>query len=126
MTNKPGSGQPSVSDDAARDARAGVLVVEDDAVLGSPPDAALPDDGHAVTVLVRPTEDAVRVAVARLEPDCVLLDGERTGDYGRSWLDAAWAHARRRPVPVVMFSADAQAIAEAQSLATARSQEAHF
>ena len=98
-----------------------VLVVEDNAALTDVLVEVLADEGYSVTVLGLLTEDAVRTTVGRLEPDCMLLDGESIGDYGRSWLDAAWAHARRRPVPVVMFSADAQATAEAATAASSTS-----
>jgi hypothetical protein len=48
-----------------------------------------------------------------LEPDCVLLDSDAGGDYGQSWDTAAWAHARGRPSPVVMFTAHIGASREA-------------
>ena len=43
-----------------------------------------------------PYDDAVRTAMGRLEPDCLLLDSRGPADYGDSWLDAASAHARER------------------------------
>ena len=79
-----------------------VLVVQDDAPLADLLHALLTSEGYQVAVLHRPSEDALKVAVGRLEPDCLLLDGQGGGNFGRSWLDAAWAHERRRPVPVVM------------------------
>ena len=86
-----------------------VLVVDDDPVLANLVQAILTDEGYLVSVLTTVASDAIRTAVGRLEPDCVLLDSRGPADYGASWLDAAWAHARagrprrrspsRRPCP---------------------------
>lgn len=107
-------------------ARETVLIVEDDLTISDLVYQALTDEGYAATILNAPTQDALRVAIGRLEPDCILLDGPGRGDYGRSWLDAAWIHARGRPVPVIMFSADARATREAQEGKSQRSQHAGF
>jgi DNA-binding response OmpR family regulator len=83
-----------------------VLVVEDDAVIAELVRSVLGDEGFAVSVLPGVRSDALRAAVNRLEPDCVLLDGESSmAGYGTSWTDAAWARRRGRPIPVVMFTA---------------------
>jgi CheY-like chemotaxis protein len=75
-------------------------------------------------VLTTLTSEAIRTAVGRLEPDCLLLDSRSPTDYGDSWLDAAWAHARERAVPVVMFTASLAAQQEAQAGESARSRDA--
>ena len=59
-----------------------------------------------------------------MEPDCLLLDSRGPTDYGASWRDAAWAHARARAVPVVMFTASAAAVREAEAGESARSRAA--
>ncbi|HET7768366.1 MAG TPA: hypothetical protein VFN74_06285 [Chloroflexota bacterium] len=68
-------------DQTARARRGTVLVVEDDPAIGGLVQAVLLDEGYAVSVLSQLTGDAVRTAVGRLEPDCVLLDSiDRGGD----------------------------------------------
>jgi CheY-like chemotaxis protein len=103
-----------------------VLVVDDDAVIVGLIDEVLTDEGYAVVAVQDQRSESVRTAVADLRPDCVLLDGDGSGDFGESWRDAAWIAALPDRVPVVMFSADRQAIGEAQRRESERSQDAHF
>src|SRR5687768_14218770 len=120
--------EPTSTQDATRDAAAqpSVILVEDDAAVVALLKAILREEGYRLTVLTHPTEDTLRATVGQVEPEVVLLDGAGSGQYGRSWLDAAWLHERSRSVPVVMFSADARATAEAELLETPRSRDAHF
>jgi CheY-like chemotaxis protein len=101
-----------------------VLVIDDDPVLADLVQSALTEEGYAVSVLTTLTSEAIRTAVGRLEPDCLLLDSRGPTDYGDSWLDAAWARARDRAVPVVMFTASLAAQQEAEARASARSRAA--
>jgi CheY-like chemotaxis protein len=64
--------------------------------------------------------------VARLGPDVVRLDGANPTEYGQSWCTAAWLNERDRRTPVVMFTAHAQDLAEAQLGESARSRRAAF
>jgi CheY-like chemotaxis protein len=80
-----------------------ILLVEDDLSISELVRVVLTDEGYAV-----------RVAVNQPEPDCVLLDSGAGSDYGESWETAAWAHARSRPVPVLMLSAHAAESLEAE------------
>src|SRR4051812_31523764 len=113
---------------ARRDAVTGpkVLVVENDPVIGELVRAVLTDEGYAVEVVGRVDADALRVAVGRTEPDCVLLDGADGRGYGSSWGEAAWLSGRSRHVPVVMLTTHPGAVAEALGQDTARSQDAAF
>ena len=54
---------------------------------------------YAVSVLRTHAPDAVRFAVARVEPDCVVLDGAGLHADSTSWADAAWVAQRARAVP---------------------------
>jgi CheY-like chemotaxis protein len=110
---------------AAREQKS-VLVVEDDPGLGGLLQAALQDEGHRVAVLNVVQSDAVRSAVGRLEPDCVLLDGASSAGYGSSWADAAWLSQRDRPVPVVMITGHQAELEEARARQTERSRAARF
>jgi two-component system response regulator MprA len=103
-----------------------VLVIDDDPAIGATVKEILEDAGLAVTVLRPPPTAALCAAVARVAPDCVLLDGAGRGDYGPSWPAAAWLRARAHPVPVIMFSADRHATAEGRAGASARSRAAGF
>ena len=103
-----------------------VLVVEDDQALASMLGDALANEGYAVSLLDLLDPDAVRAAVGRVEPDCVLLDGEGIRGYGESWDTAAALRARARPVPVVMLTANGPAVEEAREGTSDRSRAAAF
>jgi CheY-like chemotaxis protein len=103
-----------------------VLVVEDDAAQASLLRIALADEGYAVSVLGLVATDRVRAAVGRLEPDCVLLDGQSPGTYGSSWDTAAALRARSRPIPVLMLTANSLATMEAREATSDRSRAAGF
>jgi DNA-binding response OmpR family regulator len=120
----PPSGAPDAAPGGAPPGPRTVLVVDDDPVLADLVRSVLTEEGYAVSVLTTLTSDAIRAAVGRLEPDCLLLDSRGPTDYGESWLDAAWAHARERAVPVIMFTASLAARQEAEAGESARSQAA--
>jgi len=103
-----------------------VLVIDSDGNIADLVSAVLTDAGFIVSVLVNVEHDAVRTAIGRLEPDCVLLDGDGVGDYGQSWAEAAWLGTRDRHVPVIMFTVDQRAEREARAATSARSQAAQF
>ena len=103
-----------------------VLVVDDDADVADVVETALTEEGYAVTVLRDRQAENIQDAVTRLQPDCVLLDGEGAGTFGGSWTEAAWMSAQGQPVPVIMFSADVSASHEAQAHDSERSQAAGF
>ena len=107
-------------------AAAVVLIVEDDADIGSLLAELLTDEGYAVALLRSRSAESVQEAVGRLRPDCVLLDGAIPGRFDRSWDDAAWISAQTTPVPVIMFSADGAASDEAKANLSERSRAAGF
>ena len=104
---------------------ASVLCVDDDRDVAEVVQAVLEDEGYAVSCLYELADDALLRAVGRLEPDVILLDSASSADYGASWELAAALTNRRRPVPVVMFTAHGAAVAEA-SAGSARTQAAGF
>lgn len=110
------------------DAAAKVLIVDNDLDISELLCALLTDEGYDVTCLYEHSPDDVPAAVGRLEPDCVILDGESGvgGDYGNSWSEAALMHTRARKVPVVMFTAHAAASDEAKAGQSERARAAQF
>ena len=103
-----------------------VLVLDNDRDIAELVHAVLTDAGFEVSELTDLRSDAIRIAVGQQEPDCVLLDGASPGDFGESWLNAAWMQTRGRPIPVIMFTADAPAVREARELVSERSRAARF
>ena len=102
-----------------------VLVVEDDAALSELVGGLLAQAGYnAVTIA---DHAMIGAAVARWRPHCVILDGEvRSTGASRTWDDAAAIRRAHPSLPVVMFTADSAALAEADANTSARSREASF
>ena len=103
-----------------------VLIVDDDSDIANIVEEVLSDDGYAVTILRDSRIEAIQALVAQLEPDCMLLDGGAGGGYGASWESAALMAARLPAVPVIMFTAHAEASAEAMENTSERSRAAGF
>jgi CheY-like chemotaxis protein len=103
-----------------------VLVVDDDEGIASLVAEVLRDEGFAVTTLVDVGLPALSAALARTQPDAVLLDGGGAASYGRAWETAAWLHERSRPIPVIMFTGHADELAEGRLGESERSQRAAF
>jgi CheY-like chemotaxis protein len=103
-----------------------VLIVDDDSDVAHLVEEVLSEDGYAVTILSDSRIDAIQDVVAQLEPDCMLLDGGVGSGYGASWESAALMAARHPAVPVIMFTAHAEASAEALENTSERSQAAGF
>lgn len=102
-----------------------VLVVEDDAALSEMVGGLLKQAGyHPVTIA---DHSLIGSAVGRWNPRCVILDGEiRTTGKSRTWEDAAAIRRAHPALPVVMFTADAAAVAEAEAGTSRRSRAAGF
>lgn len=105
---------------------ASVLCVDDDRDVAEVVQAILQDEGYTVSCLYELADDALLRAVGRLEPDVILLDSASAKDYGGSWDLAAVITHRRRPVPLVMFSAHSADAAEASEGESARAEAAQF
>jgi CheY-like chemotaxis protein len=103
-----------------------LLIVDDDLAVTSLVGAIFSDEGWSVSALHQLHVDALLAAVGRLEPDCVLLDGQHPDNYGQSWQEAARLRTRGRPIPTMMFTVNVAAVREAQANQTRRSQQAGF
>ncbi|TMC45220.1 MAG: hybrid sensor histidine kinase/response regulator [Chloroflexi bacterium] len=102
-----------------------VLLVEDDVVLSELVTTLVKGAGYqAVTIA---DHNQIGEAIDRFDPKCVILDGEigRTG-LSRSWDDAAAIRRAHPALPVLMFTADAEAIAEERAGTSPRSRNAGF
>ena len=82
-----------------------VVVVDDDRDIAEVVQTILLDEGFKVSCLYTPSQDDVKAAIDRIEPDVVLLDGGNPAAYGPSWEIASWLSARSRPIPAVMLTA---------------------
>jgi len=102
-----------------------VLLVEDDVALSKLVGGLLDEAGYSPVTI---TDHAlIGAAVDRWQPRLVILDGEirKTGE-GRSWEDAVAIRRAHPDIPVVMFSANSDDLAEARAGTTERSRAASF
>jgi nitrogen-specific signal transduction histidine kinase len=107
------------------DARSNVLVVEDDLALSKLVGGLLDEAGYRPVTIA--DHSLIGAAVERWQPRLVILDGEvRTTGEGRSWDDAVAIRRAHPDVPVVMFSANSDDLAEARAGTTERSRAASF
>lgn len=102
-----------------------VLLVEDDPAVSRLVVGLLGEAGYRPVTI--PDHDRIAAAVDRWQPTCVLIDGALlpTGQ-GRSWNDAIAIRRAHPDLPVLMFTADAAATAEARAGSSARSRAAGF
>jgi CheY-like chemotaxis protein len=103
-----------------------VLCVDDDRDIAEIVQAVLADEGYAISCLYSTENDALRRIVGQLEPDCVLLDSSSSVGYQEAWLEAATLASRGRRVPVIMFTAHTQDVAEARAGTSQRAAAAQF
>ena len=102
-----------------------VLLIEDDLALSRLVSDALHEAGYRPVTIS--DHDQIAAAVDRWRPTCVILDGAlRDTGQGRSWEDATAIRGSHPDLPVVMFTADAAALAEARAGTSERSRAADF
>jgi signal transduction histidine kinase len=102
-----------------------VLVVEDDAALSTLVGDLLSDAGYRPVTIA--DHALIGAAVERWQPCCVILDGELNPDgQTRTWSDAAAIRRAHPTLPVLMFTADGAALAEAEAGTSRRSRDARF
>ena len=102
-----------------------VLVVEDDIALSELVGSLLTQAGYNPVTIA--DHALIGAAVGRWEPRCVILDGEvRSTGASRTWEDAASIRRAHPTLPVLMFTADGAALAEADANTSRRSRAANF
>lgn len=102
-----------------------VLLVEDDLELSQVVGALLEEAGYRPVAIADHAQ--IEAAVERWQPRCLIVDGALlpTGQ-GRSWSDAIAIRRQHPDLPVLMFTADAAALAEARAGTSSRSRAAGF
>ena len=103
-----------------------VVVVDDDRDVAELVQTILLDEGFKVSCLYEPSQNDVKAAIERIEPDVVLLDGGTPAAYGPSWDIAAWLSTRSRPIPAVMMTGHRADREEAILDESARAKSAHM
>lgn len=102
-----------------------VLVVEDDVALSRLVGGLLNEAGYSPVTIA--DHSLIGAAVERWQPHLVILDGEvHNSGEGRSWDDAVAIRRAHPDMPVVMFSADSEDLAEARAGTSERSRAASF
>lgn len=102
-----------------------VLIVEDDPALSALVARVLTGAGYRPITIADHT--LIDSAVARWDPRCVILDGEvRPTGESRTWDDAASIRRTHPGLPVVIFTGDGAALAEARAARSERSVAAGF
>lgn len=107
------------------EARQTVLLVEDDLALSRLVSGLIEEAGYQPITIGDHAQ--IASAVERWRPGCVILDGALpAGGGGRSWDDAVAIRRSHPSLPVLMFSADSAAVAEANAGTSKRSRAAGF
>jgi signal transduction histidine kinase len=102
-----------------------VLLVEDEPSVSKLVGKLLDDAGYEHESISDHNE--ITGAIARRKPRCVILDSDPgSAGHKRSWADAAAIRRANPDLPVLMFTADPTAMAEARAMTTARSKAANY
>ena len=102
-----------------------VLLVEDEPGLKKLVGGLLEEAGYEHVTIA--DHNQIAAAIERYHPRCVILDSEPPAKgQGRSWADAAAIRRAHPELPVLMFTADPDSMAEAGAKTTRRSQAADY
>ena len=102
-----------------------ILLVEDDPTLSLLVADVLRHAGYRPITIAHHSE--IPSALEQWQPQCVILDGEvRSTGESRTWDDAASIRRSHPTVPVVIFTGDGAALAEARAARSSRSRTASF
>jgi signal transduction histidine kinase len=102
-----------------------VLLVEDEPSVSKVVGQLLDDAGYEHVSIA--DHQQITGAVERWRPRCIILDSDPgSAGHERSWADAAAIRRAHPELPVLMFTADPAATAEARAGTTARSKAAGY
>jgi signal transduction histidine kinase len=102
-----------------------VLLVEDEPLLKKLVGGLLEEAGYEHVTIS--DHNQIAAAIVRYHPRCVILDSEPPAKgHGRSWADAAAIRRAHPELPVLMFTADPDSMAEARAKTSRRSQAADY
>ena len=110
---------------SASKAKPCVLLVEDEPLLKKLVGGLLEEAGYEHVTIADHSQ--IAAAIARYHPQCVILDSEPPAKgRGRSWADAAAIRRAHPELPVLMFTADPDSMAEARAKTSRRSKAANY
>ena len=102
-----------------------VLLVEDEPVVSKVVGKLLDEAGYQHVSIA--DHKQIEAAIVRWRPRCIILDSDPgSRAHQRSWSDAAAIRRAHPDLPVLMFTADPAATAEAREGTTARSKAAGY
>ena len=102
-----------------------VLLVEDEPSLSKLVGTLLDEAGYEHESIADHAQ--ITAAIGRRQPQCIILDSDPgSAGHKRSWADAAAIRRAHPDLPVLMFTADPAAMAEAREGTTARSKAAGY
>jgi len=102
-----------------------VLLVEDEPSVSKVVGQLLDEAGYQHESIA--DHNQITAAITRRKPRCVILDSEPgSAGHERSWADAAAIRRAHPDLPVLMFTADPKALAEARAGKTERSRAAGY
>jgi DNA-binding NtrC family response regulator len=102
-----------------------VLLFEDEPSVSKIVGQLLDEDGYEHVSIA--DHKQITEAILRWKPQCIILDSDPgSAGHERSWADAAAIRRAHPDLPVLMFTADPAATAEAKAATSARSKAAHY
>ena len=117
--------EATVKATTAQVAKPCVLLVEDEPLLKKLVGGLLEEAGYEHVTIS--DHNQISAAIERHHPRCVILDSEPAAKgQGRSWSDAAAIRRAHPELPVLMFTADPDSMAEARAKTTRRSRAADY
>jgi len=102
-----------------------VLLVEDEPMVSKVVGQLLDEAGYEHVSIA--DHKQIAAAIIRWKPQCIILDSDPgSAGHERSWADAAAIRRAHPELPVLMFTADPAATAEAKAGTSARSKAAGY